>query len=199
MRTLLFKRATARRRRRSPFPVTNAAREEARKATRSAISAGVAQPAQRHFPRPASRRHADLFSAILRAHVPPSNRMLPGATALMRIPSSASGRASPRTVAFKRGLRSRIGHGRAERGKPADRGNADDRAIAVAAPHNRPRRLDHVGRGEQVDVQHPFPLRRPFPRPAVPRRRYRRCKPECRSRPIAFRHRSPALARRQDR
>ncbi len=32
--------------------------------------------------------------------------------------------------------------------------------VAVAAPHDRPRRLDHVGGGEQVDVQHPRPLRR---------------------------------------
>jgi len=71
----------------------------ARKATRSAISSGL--PSLRNgTSRVSMSSTACLFSASLRAHVPPSNRILPGATALMRIPSRARGGARPRTVAF---------------------------------------------------------------------------------------------------
>jgi hypothetical protein len=69
---------------------------------------------------------------------------------LTRIPSSASGRARPRTVAFSA----------AERRQSANGGDANDGAVAAAAAHDRPCRLDHVGGRKQIDINHAAPFRR---------------------------------------
>src|SRR5262249_53698376 len=84
-------------------PVMNAARGEARKATTSAISSGVPKRASATS-RASISPIASGAAARRFSQGPPCVRMLPGATALMRMPWAASGRARERTVAFKAAL-----------------------------------------------------------------------------------------------
>ena len=59
---------------------------------------------------------------------------------------------------IERGLGRRIGHRRAEGGEAANRGNADDRPVAAAAPHDRAHRLDRIGGGKQIEIHDAVPF-----------------------------------------